>query len=70
MCCKQNSHLPLLYCMAQVFDDWKAASDAWFAQHRGSGRLRAGRAAGEEGGPPKLPKLSNVTLAFLEACCR
>lgn len=42
---------------AQVFDDWKAFAAA------------AARGAGE-GGAAQEPRLSNVTLAFLEACCR
>lgn len=39
---------------AQVFDDWKA-----FTQRRAASRRKATHA-----------RLSNVTLAFLEACCR
>ncbi len=48
----------MTYCArAQVFDDWKAFAAA------------AARGVGE-GGAVKEPRLSNVTLAFLEACCR
>jgi len=43
---------------AQVFDDWKA-----FAS-------RAAAGAGDDGEAVPEPRLSNVTLAFLEACCR
>jgi len=43
---------------AQVFDDWKA-----FAS-------RAAAGAGDDGEAMPEPRLSNVTLAFLEACCR
>jgi hypothetical protein len=41
--------------LCQVFDDWKSHVSQM-----------------EESGvePAKLPRLSNVTLAFLEACCR
>lgn len=80
-----------------VFDDWKAASAAWFARVRGDHNINGGGPGGSEGGlalasssgshgtvhavssgsggnsqvPGKRqPKLSNVTLAFLEACCR
>ena len=42
----------------QVFDDWKA-----FAS-------RAAAGAGDDGEAVPEPRLSNVTLAFLEACCR
>lgn len=66
-----------------VFDDWKTASSAWFVQQS---KLAAAEAKDAEGGaqgasaagPPapagarlgRYPKLSNVSLAFLEACCR
>ena len=42
-----------------MFDDYKAASEAWFKH--------AARSQDSQG---RFPKLSNVTLAFLEACCR
>ncbi|KAK9831866.1 hypothetical protein WJX81_003174 [Elliptochloris bilobata] len=44
-------------CALKVFDDWKA-----FA-------ARAAKGAGD-GEPVQEPRLSNVTLAYLEACCR
>lgn len=63
----------------QVFDDWKSAGDAWTAaqqQHQAhdldsadSSPLDA--SLDNAAAPPaRFPKLSNVTLAFLEACCR
>ena len=58
-CHQQHLHMvekPWLL-LAQVFDDWKAFAAA------------AARGAGE-GGAAQEPRLSNVTLAFLEACCR
>ena len=42
----------------QVFDLWKVASEDTI------------RDARQQGTPIKLPRLSAVTLAFLEACCR
>ncbi len=42
----------------QVFDLWKVASEDVI------------RDARQQGTPLKLPRLSSVTLAFLEACCR
>lgn len=72
-----------------VFDDWKAASAAWFAKAsaREASAAAAAAAAAEAsaaGGtlappqsppPPagakgRRPKLSTVSLAFLEACCQ
>ena len=52
-----DRHLDDVLARTQVFDDWKAFAAA------------AARGAGE-GGTVQEPRLSNVTLAFLEACCR
>ena len=43
----------------QVFDDWKACSMSLMFLHRGDQETSA-----------RFPQLSQVTLAFLEACCR
>lgn len=63
-----------------VFEDWKAASSTWLtaqrpaasAAERGGGGSTTGgaKAAGSNGGTHRGPRLSYVTLAFLEACCR
>ena len=42
----------------QVFDDWKSASMSYVFVHSA------------QHSAVKFPSLSNVTLAFLEACCR
>ena len=42
----------------QIFDLWKVAAEDMI------------RDARQQGAPVKLPRLSAVTLAFLEACCR
>ena len=52
--CRVVSLVSRLSC-SQVFDDWKVHV---------SHALRTGAEADQ------LPRLSNVTLAFLEACCR
>eukprot|EP00887_Chlorella_sp_A99_P002761 scaffold6.g2761.t1 len=44
-----------------VFDDWKGAAAQWLA---------AQRPGAKAGAAPRPPRLSYVTLAFLEACCR
>jgi pentatricopeptide repeat protein len=64
-----------------AFDDWKSASARWFARSSpsNSSTPTTATAAGScsdgeasQASPPKRrqPKLSNVSLAFLEACCR
>ena len=59
LCLGYRSSLERSECRAsfylQVFDDWKTHV---------SHALEQGTEAGQ------LPRLSNVTLAFLEACCR
>ena len=42
----------------QIFDLWKVAAEDMICDAR------------QQGAPVKLPRLSAVTLAFLEACCR
>jgi pentatricopeptide repeat protein len=88
-CRSQNVERALI-----VFDDWKAASAAWFARRKEVEPAAAAAAAAADdestsGSIPstaqitlqqtvssstssskKVPKLSNVSLAFLEACCR
>jgi pentatricopeptide repeat protein len=63
----------------QVFDDWKAARDDWLAaqQPHPANTDREGSAVAATmavpppaAAPPRFPKLSTVSLAFLEACCR
>ena len=64
-----------------VFDDWKAASSSWYARQVASsartsnppsegGKGTVKSSADASGVPDRHPRLSNVTLAFLEACCR
>lgn len=60
----------------QVFDDWKAARDELMCEFACDGALDEGvleggeDAAGIAGNPQRgLPRLSTVSLAFLEACC-
>jgi pentatricopeptide repeat protein len=61
-CCRQGRLTGAL----DVFDDWKAARDAWYValQQGTTASTRVRRTAAQ------VPNLSSVTLAFLEACCR
>ncbi|KAL4857943.1 Protein Rf1 [Chlorella vulgaris] len=64
----------------QVFDDWKAARDDWLAaqqqhlpnndRHRNRPVAAAAASSAAAAAAARYPKLSSVTLAFLEACCR
>ena len=63
-----------------VFDDWKAASAAWFVKKKdeetppssdsGASPLPLTLQPASSAAKKKQPKLSNVSLAFLEACCQ
>lgn len=51
-------HAQTTICCLQVFDDWKSASTSFVFVHSAQQSAVV------------FPSLSNVTLAFLEACCR
>ena len=62
-----------------VFDDWKAASSSWYARPKASVSSEASKIpavsselveGNQAGSTRRHPRLSNVTLAFLESCCR
>lgn len=62
-----------------MFDDWKAARDDWLAAQQphpaeanreGGTAAAVAAAAAPPAAKPRFPKLSTVSLAFLEACCR
>jgi hypothetical protein len=61
--CRESRVQPAL----EIFDDWKAASD--LAMQVAARSPFAGDEAAADGAALRAPRLSTVTLAFLEACC-